>query len=180
MRKLTLLFTAAGAIVALLVAGILVWRRNPRMGTAFVNSVVNPALIRRGLSGRGRSEIGTIEHVGRRSGSRRLTPVHPEPTADGFRIIVPIGERSEWARNVISAGRCRLQLHDVVYELDEPSLISPCEIPGLPRVVCRLEDVLGFKYLQLRQFSGTPGALEPPDVDTAVPGEADQKEVVLA
>ena len=50
-------------------------------GPMFVNTVVNPRLLRRGLAGGGASEIGTIEHFGRRSGVRRLTPVHPEVDA---------------------------------------------------------------------------------------------------
>ena len=31
----------------------------------------------------------------------------------------PLGDHSEWARNVLAAGHCRLQLRDVVYELDD-------------------------------------------------------------
>ena len=104
MRKIVKLMAVPAVTGGAVVAGASLWRRNPRIGTAFVNSVVNPALLRRGLAGYGRSEIGTLEHVGRKSGVRRLTPVHPEPTPTGFRIIVPLGMRSEWARNVIAAG----------------------------------------------------------------------------
>ena len=147
-----------------LVAG-LVWafRRNPRLGSSFVNSVVNPALIGHGLVGRGRAEIATLEHLGRRSGVRRLTPVYPQPTPDGFRIIVPLGGHSEWARNVIAAGHCRLQLHDVVHELDEPSMVQPSALEGLPRVLRRVEEYLGFQYITLHRFSNAPGCLEPVD-----------------
>lgn len=31
----------------------IVWHRNPRVGTTFMNSVVNPSLLRRGLAGSG-------------------------------------------------------------------------------------------------------------------------------
>ena len=72
------------AIGAVLVGVARSWRRDPRVGTAFVNSVVNPVLLRRGLAGTGRSEIATLEHVGRRSGITRLTPVHPEATQKAF------------------------------------------------------------------------------------------------
>ena len=74
-----------------------------------------PRLLQRGLAGGAKSEIGTLEHFGRMSGVRRLTPVHPEPTPAGFRVMVPLGSHSQWARNVLAAGHCRLQLHDVVY-----------------------------------------------------------------
>ena len=112
-----------------LVGGVAVWRRNRRLGTGFVNRVVNPLLLERGLAGRRASELGMLEHVGRRTGLRRLTPVHPEATASGFRIMVPLAEDSEWARNVLAAGHCRLQLHDRVYELDEPVMVAP-EVVG--------------------------------------------------
>jgi deazaflavin-dependent oxidoreductase (nitroreductase family) len=145
------------AVVGLAVAW---WRANRRFGTAFVNRVVNPALLQRRWAGAARSEIGTLEHVGRRSGTRRLTPVHPEPASSGFRIIVPLGAESQWARNVLAAGRCRLQLHEAVYELDEPRLIAPEEVEGLPRPVRLMESFLGFRYLVLRTFASRPGGLE--------------------
>ena len=71
-------------------------------------------------------------------------------TAEGFRIIVPIGEQSEWARNVLAAGRCRLVLGDESIELDEPVLEAPAEVPDLPRPVRALFGWLGFRYLRLR------------------------------
>jgi hypothetical protein len=110
-----------------------------------------------------------IEHIGRRSGIRRLTPVHPEPTVDGFRIVVPLATESEWARNVLAAGHCRLQLHDVVYELDEPRLIAPEDIEGLPGILRRLETALGFRYLALRRFNIAAGLLEEHPAHAASP-----------
>ena len=84
------------------------------------------------------------------------------PTADGFRIIVPIGERSEWARNVLAAGHCRLLLGDRLLELDEPVLETPADVPGLPRPVRALFEWLGFRYLRLRN-------LREPQIDALVP-----------
>ena len=157
MRRIVV-FIAAGAVVG---GAVVAWRRNPRIGTTFVNSVVNPRLLRRGLAGGAVSEIGTLEHVGRTSGIRRLTPVHPEPTPEGFRIIVPLGSQSEWARNVLAAGHCRLQLHDVVYDLDEPAMIAASGAVDLPLAVRGVFAVLGFQYLTLRRFGANPGTLEP-------------------
>lgn len=158
MRRLVLLLAAVVASVA---AGVAAWKRNPRLGTRLMNERVNPFLLERGLSGAGRSEIGTLEHVGRVSGMRRLTPVHPEPTEDGFRIIAPLGLQSEWVRNVLAAGHCRLQLHDSIYELDEPSLVAPREVTELPRGVRWACDALGFRYVRLHRFGERVGALEP-------------------
>jgi hypothetical protein len=156
MRRLVIVLASIAGAAA---ASVLLWMRDPRIGTQFVNEVVDPYLVRRGLSGAGRSELGTLEHVGRHSGTRRLSPVHPVATADGFRIVVPLGPRSEWARNVIASGHCRLQLHDVIHELDEPVLLGAAQMPELPARVRWLADRLGWQYLLLHRFAQHPGSL---------------------
>jgi deazaflavin-dependent oxidoreductase (nitroreductase family) len=156
MRKIAVALAVPVAIGAGLVEAARIWRRDPRVGTAFVNTVVNPVLLRRGLAGHGRSEIATLEHVGRRSGIKRLTPVHPEPTQDGFRIVVPLGMRSEWARNVIAAGHCRIQLHDQIVDLEEPTMVDAQEATDLSWPVRRSMAALGFKYLDLRTLAAHP------------------------
>ena len=103
------------------------------------------------------SEIATLEHVGRTSGVTRLTPVHPEVTPTGFRIVVPLGGQSEWARNVIAAGHCRIHLHDQVFDLDEPAMVDAGEATDLPWPLRRAMAALGFTYLYLRTFATQPG-----------------------
>ena len=145
-RKIVLLSAALGTALG---AGLVAWRRDPRIGSGLVNSVVNPWLLERGLAGGKHSEIGPLEHLGRRSGIVRLTPVHPEPMTTGFRFVVPLGTQSEWARNVLAAGRCRIGLHEQIYELAEPSFVSPSELTDLPRVLRAAMAALGFRYLML-------------------------------
>jgi hypothetical protein len=158
MRKIVqIIATLAGVAIGVYVF----WRRNPRTGTRIMNDVVNPFLVRTVSSGAGRSELGTIEHVGRRSGTRRLTPVYPVATADGFRILVPLGLESRWAQNVLAAGHCRMQLHGTVYELDEPALLLPREMAELRTVIRFLAGQLGFMYLRLHRFADAPGSLVP-------------------
>lgn len=153
------LITAVAAVAAI-GGGVMWWRRHPRAGAAWVNRVANPWLVRRGVPVLSRGEIGLLEHVGRRSGAVRVTPVHPVPTAEGFRIIVPLGTESQWVRNVLAAGRCRLQVEGEVHELDEPRLFRPAQVTDVPDVVARVLDWLGFRYLALRRFSHGPGTLE--------------------
>lgn len=159
MRRMLVL---VGAIASLAAAAVVAFRRNPRIGTRFVNERVNPLLVARGLSGRGRSELGTIEHIGRRSGTRRLTPVHPTPIERGFRIMVPVGTRCEWARNVVAAGHCRMELGDEVYELDEPELVLARTMPELALPIRLASSALGFMYLRLHTFAHHPGTLDEP------------------
>jgi deazaflavin-dependent oxidoreductase (nitroreductase family) len=168
MRKLLALAVGIGAVLV----GVAAMVRYTRFGSGYVNEVVNPYLVRRGLSGSGPSEIGTLEHVGRRSGTRRLTPLHPVRTENGFRFVVPLGERSEWVQNVVAAGHCRMQLHDVVYELDEPVVLAASELPDIAPPVAWVLDRIGAEYLLLRTFADAPGQLAPGAEDeTAVDGE---------
>jgi hypothetical protein len=160
MRKVVVVIGASALLAASAGSAAFIWRRNPRIGTRFVNTVVNPGLLRRGLTGRGSSELGTLEHVGRNSGIRRLTPVHPEPTAEGFRILVPLGPRSEWARNVLAAKRCRLQLHDLVYDLDEPTMVPANGVDDVFWALRGVMAALGFHYLKLRAIRAKIGTLE--------------------
>ena len=159
----------AGAALALAAALFVYWRWFPRAGLKWTNEVGNPWLVEHGWSGAGKSEFGTIEHVGRKSGRRHLTPVHPVPTAEGFRIIVPLAEDSQWAMNVLAAGHCRLQLHDTVYELDEPLLVAPVDVRELSGPTRWAATRLGFKYLRLRTFAEAPGRLEPIASEIAAP-----------
>jgi deazaflavin-dependent oxidoreductase (nitroreductase family) len=157
MRTLLVLI---GATAAALVAVIAWWRRHPRTGSAYVNRVVNPWLVRHRVADRTDGEIGLIEHVGRRSGVVRVSPVHPVPTEDGYRIVVPLGTASEWARNVLAAQRCRMQIGGTIHELDRPRLAAPTETGHLPRITARLLDGLGFRYLLLHRLEQHPGELE--------------------
>lgn len=148
------------ALVGTLFATVAWWRNHRRTGSRFVNEVVNPFLLRRGVAGRSRENLGTLEHIGRRSGIRRLTMVHPVPTEEGFRIVVPLGEESQWARNVLAAGHCRLQMGDTVYELDEPAFLEPGSVSEVPAAFRWVQDQLGFRWLRLHRFAKTPGTLE--------------------
>jgi hypothetical protein len=157
MRRMLLI---VGALVGVVVGTAAWWRRHPRFGAAWVNRVVDPWLVRQGIVDKSEGEIGLIEHVGRTSGTVRVSPIHPEATEEGFRIIVPLGVESQWAQNVLAAGHCRMQVGDLVYELDEPVLVMPSKVDGLPVIASRVMDWLGFRYLELRRFGQTEGTLE--------------------
>jgi hypothetical protein len=165
------LFLMAG-LVAGLYALVSWWRDNRRVGTGFVNRIVNPWLERRGIIGATRDELALVEHVGRTSGIVRRTPIHPIATPEGYRIIVPVGESSQWARNVLAAGHCRLILSDRVVELDEPILRAPADVPGLPLPTRALFGWLGFRYLELHAFGEVPVASVEEYTAEPMPAEA--------
>ena len=156
MRRTPLALVILGSFMLGVVA---YWRRHPRFGTRWVNRVIDPWLVRQGLVDKSEGELGLIEHVGRKTGIVRVSPVHPVRTANGFRIVVPLGLESQWARNVLTAGRCRLQVGDIVYELDEPMLVSPLLVDDIPLPARRLMVGLGFQYLDLHRFAERRGTL---------------------
>lgn len=153
-----LLFAGAAA-GATIVAVTTWWRGHRRFGASFVTRVIDPWLVRRGIVAKTGGEIGLIEHVGRRSGTVRIAPVHPVPIEDGFKIIVPLGLESQWARNVMAAGHCRMEADGVIYELDDPSLVSPSVVEGVPPLAGPVMDWLGFRYLKLHRVADRPGTL---------------------
>jgi len=122
-----------------------------------MNRTVNPWLMGHGIPGSAKAEIGTLEHVGRRSGTTFFTPVHPTIHDRVVLIPAPLGVGSQWAQNVVAAGRARLQLRETLYELDQPELITITEA-GLvaPRLAAPL-DHMGWRYVRLRLVASVPG-----------------------
>jgi deazaflavin-dependent oxidoreductase (nitroreductase family) len=170
MRRLVIVLGLLGGTIG----AVAWWRRHPRIGAEYVNRVIDPWLVGRGIVEKSEGELGLVEHVGRVSGIIRVTPVHPVATADGYRIVVPLGAASQWAQNVVAAGRCRVQVGGVVHELDEPRLVSPIKVAGIPPIVAHFMDWLGFRYMLLHQFAEHEGTLAAqtsssgPDVTGAV------------
>jgi deazaflavin-dependent oxidoreductase (nitroreductase family) len=118
--------------------------------------------VRQGVTGLTQGEIGLLEHVGRVTGTVRVAPVHPVDTDAGIRIVMPLGSESQWGRNVLSAGHCRMQRGNTVLELDTPQVVDPTDIDGVPALAGRLMSWLGFRYMLLRRFDEHPGVLEAP------------------
>ena len=157
MRRLALMLGAVGVAA---IGAAAWWRAHPRLGSSWVNRVVDPWLVGHGVVDRTAGEIGLVEHVGRKSGIVRVSPVHPVPTDGVFRIIVPLGLKSRWAQNVLAAGHCRLQVGAVVHELDEPMLVAPSMVVGLQPLASRVMGWLGFPHLLLHRLSEAPGILD--------------------
>ncbi len=53
MRRIVAMVGVSAAVAATATGTVLYWRRHPRLGTRFANEIVNPALLRRGMSGLG-------------------------------------------------------------------------------------------------------------------------------
>lgn len=134
-----------------------------------MNRQVNPWLMERGIPGSGKAEIGTLEHIGRTSGTAYFTPVHPTLRDDTVLVPAPLGVGSQWALNVQAMGRARLQLHDRLYELDRPELITVSETGMFPPPVAAPFDRMGWRYVRFHVVAdaaatfGTHGTSMPAD-----------------
>jgi hypothetical protein len=122
-----------------------------------MNTNVNPWLMEHGIPGSAKAEIATLEHVGRKSGTTFYTPVHPTLRDDMVFIPAPLGVGSNWARNVLEAGRARLQFKETLYDLEEPELITVAEAGMVPPHVAAPFDHMGWRYLRLHPVASIPG-----------------------
>jgi hypothetical protein len=125
-----------------------------------MNSTVNPWLLERGIPGSEKAEIATLEHVGRSSGRAYFTPVHPTVREETVLIPAPLGVGSQWAQNVVQAGRARMQLHERLYELDRPELITVAESGMFPAPVAAPFDRMGWRYVRFHVAASVPATFE--------------------
>jgi hypothetical protein len=139
----------------------------PERVRSFVTERFNPFVVRLGLVGGRRSPWSYLEHVGRISGTVYRTPVLPIVADNHVYVPLAYGVDVNWARNVRAAGHCRMQRHDHVLELDEPTVVGAGEHPGIPAWYRAVLERRGNRYLRLHVLTISPGGLG--DVPVAAP-----------
>lgn len=140
--------------LALLAAGSLLLRFHPRWVASFNRAVTNRITARfaNRLPG-----FGIIIHKGRESGRLYRTPVNVFKTQDGFLIALTYGRDSQWVKNVLAAGRGRLETRGMVYDLFAPSIVhDPARrrFPFLVRIVLRIIGANDFMQISARRADG--------------------------
>ena len=77
------------------------------------------------LAGGPWSPFGVVKHVGRRSGHAYEVPV--EPFVDDTYVVIglPWGADTNWAQNVIAAGRCEMRWRGKTLSLTNPRIVGP-------------------------------------------------------
>ncbi|QZT61543.1 nitroreductase family deazaflavin-dependent oxidoreductase [Mycolicibacterium austroafricanum] len=102
--------------------------RVPRAVANFNRRVTNPAAqsITPWLPG-----LGTLEHVGRKSGKRYRTPLLAFKTRDGFVILIGYGLESDWLKNVLAGGPTVLHKRGNAVALANPRIVSKAEAANL-------------------------------------------------
>ncbi len=100
----------------------------PRAVAKFNSRLTNPAArsITPWLPG-----LGTLEHVGRKSGRRYRTPLLVFPTRDGFVVLIGYGLKSDWLKNVLAGRRAVLHKRGKSMALTDPRVLTKAEAATL-------------------------------------------------
>lgn len=100
-----------------------------RVNLAFTNRLTRPLAARSPW-------FGVLEHVGRRSGEIRRTPLNAFRRGPGRWIVaLTYGPDVQWVRNVLAAGRCRMLVQGRWIELIEPRRFRDAGRTQVPLVV---------------------------------------------
>lgn len=83
--------------------------------------------------------MGTLEHVGRRSGRVYRTPLSVFSTDDGVAILLTYGPDRDWVKNLIAADGGRLRRHGRAHTVRHPRVVTreqaAAHVTGLGRRV---------------------------------------------
>lgn len=104
--------------------------------------------------------LGLVLHVGRRSGRVYSTPVNLF-TADGhYTIALTYGRESDWVRNVLADGGCRIVHRGRELRLAEPRIVhdeTRAAIRPAERFFLRLFRIADFLVLDAAPSAARPG-----------------------
>ncbi|OBF37870.1 peptidase [Mycolicibacterium peregrinum] len=75
--------------------------------------------------------LGTLEHVGWKSGKRYRTPLLVFKTHDGYAILIGYGEQTDWLKNVLAGGPTVLHKRGRAIPLTNPRVVSKAEAAAL-------------------------------------------------
>lgn len=129
--------------------------------TRFNQRVLNPLTLR--LAGRG--SMVDLEHVGRRSGTVRHTPLMAFRHGDVVTIALTYGPGVEWLKNVRAAGGCRMLIRGELVTLGPPRDVPADEgrarVPQPQRTLLRwpirCRDYVELDVLASRPAASIPG-----------------------
>ena len=92
----------------------------PRAITGYTHGFVNEVA----LNFVGRAAFADLEHVGRKSGTVRHTPLRAFRTKDTVVIGLNFSRESDWFKNIQAADGCRMRLGNEQLELGAPRLVT--------------------------------------------------------
>jgi deazaflavin-dependent oxidoreductase (nitroreductase family) len=115
-----------------------------------MTKMLNPLIVK--LAGRRHFGMAAqIRHVGRRSGRTYITPVSARPSGDMIAIALTFGNRSDWSRNVRSAGGGTIRIKGKDYDVTQPQVMSRQEAKLLLQAAFSPMERAGFRILGIKQ-----------------------------
>jgi deazaflavin-dependent oxidoreductase (nitroreductase family) len=116
----------------------------PRWLARFNLYVTNPVLgpLARRLPG-----MGVVLHTGRKTRRIYRTPVLVFRRGETFIIALTYGTESQWVRNVLAQGGCKLETQGRILQLSHPTIRHDerrLAVPGLARFILGLLNVSDF------------------------------------
>lgn len=149
------LVAAGAAIAAFACIGRLIRTSVPGV----VTQRFNPLVMRHGLAGGRRSPWAILEHRGRASGATYRTPISilQGTSDDHVYVRLTYGSGVHWVKNVRATGRCRVQAHETILELDQPTVVRASENVLIPASIRTILDLAGRTYLRLHVVERRPG-----------------------
>jgi deazaflavin-dependent oxidoreductase (nitroreductase family) len=115
-------------------------RVNKRFNNRLVMSI--------GRAGKPHSLFALVEHTGRKSGRQYVTPVRLVQHGDAFIIPLTYGERADWYRNLLTAGRMTIHWQGKPYPVGQPERVEVSlaarDFPLVSRFLFWLDGVPAF------------------------------------
>lgn len=71
--------------------------------------------------------MGTLEHVGRKSGKRYRTPLTVFSTDEGVAVLLTYGPNRDWLKNVTAAGSGRMTRYGKTFEVRDPIVMPKAQ-----------------------------------------------------
>jgi deazaflavin-dependent oxidoreductase (nitroreductase family) len=68
-----------------------------------------------------------LHHRGRRSGRALSLPIAVQATPDMFLVVLPWGPGTNWVRNVLAAGGCRIRWKGADHDVTRPEVLGRAE-----------------------------------------------------
>lgn len=123
----------------------------PKQITTVNRAVLNPLM--RHLAGRV-GPLALVEHVGRKSGRTFRTPVLLFRHGDEAVVALTYGPDVDWARNVLAAESCEVEIRGKWYRATNPRLghddTGGVVLPAIVRAILALAKVHDYLRFELR------------------------------
>ena len=121
----------------------------PRSVTRFTHHVANPVI---GMVAGRIPGFAILRHVGRRSGKSYSIPVNVFLRDGDYIIGLTYGPGTDWAKNVLAAGRCEITTRGVAVQLRDPVILTDTAAAWAPAPARPILRVLKVdQYMRLRQ-----------------------------